>query len=134
MAHLSEQNDEIAEINMTPFVDIVLVILVIFMVTATFVSQGKIPLHLPEASTTEIKQEEQTPVILSLNQMGEFYYDDLLLSIEEMELRIASLENKNQMVILRSDAQTPFEHVVKLIDLCKKYRITSFAIQTAYKH
>ena len=49
---------EIAEINMTPFVDIILVILVIFMVTATFVTQGKIPLNLPQATSSENRKED----------------------------------------------------------------------------
>ncbi|QIR75731.1 ExbD/TolR family protein [Sulfurospirillum diekertiae] len=65
---------DIAEINMTPFVDIVLVILVIFMVTATFVTQGKIPLNLPQATNAENHKDDQKPITLSLSETGELYY------------------------------------------------------------
>lgn len=119
---------DIAEINMTPFVDIVLVILVIFMVTATFVTQGKIPLNLPEASQSQSLKEEQKPVTLTLTQTGELYYDDVALPIEELDQKIAQV--REPQIVLRSDAKTPFEYVVKVIDICKKNRISAFSIQT----
>lgn len=121
---------DIAEINMTPFVDIVLVILVIFMVTATFVTQGKIPLNLPQASHSETHQEDKKPITLSLNEAGEVYYDDEALSMDALDAKIAALSGKEPHIVLRSDAKTPFEYVVKVIDMCKKYRIDTFAIQT----
>lgn len=119
---------DIAEINMTPFVDIVLVILVIFMVTATFVTQGKIPLNLPEASQTQNIKDEHNPITLTLMESGELYYDDVALSLDELDKKIAQIHEPQ--IVLRSDAKTPFEHVVKVIDICKKNRISAFAIQT----
>lgn len=131
MTIASEQNEDIAEINMTPFVDIVLVILVIFMTTATFVSQGKIPLNLPHAHATEQNKDAHKPITISLTKEGLFYLNDVAIRYEEIESTIAHLEQSVNTIILRSDAQTPFEVVVKIIDLCKKYHISSFAIQTA---
>ncbi len=131
MASSLEVENEIADINMTPFVDIVLVILVIFMVTATFVTQGKIPLNLPQASSAEKQKEEQKPIVISLDKEGVFYYEDVAIEPDALEAKIAALDTTDRTIILRSDAQTPFEYVVKIIDTCKKYRITSFAIQTA---
>jgi len=119
---------DIAEINMTPFVDIVLVILVIFMVTATFVTQGKIPLNLPQASQTQNMKEERKPITLTLNESGELYYDDVALSLDELDKKLAQIREPE--IVLRSDAKTPFEYVVKVIDLCKKNGINAFAIQT----
>jgi len=121
---------DIAEINMTPFVDIVLVILVIFMVTATFVTQGKIPLNLPQASSAQNHKDEQKPLVVSLKETGELYCDDVALSIEALDAKIAQIRSKEPYVLLRSDAKTPFEHVVKVIDICKKNHINTFAIQT----
>ena len=120
--------NDIAEINMTPFVDIVLVILVIFMVTATFVTQGKIPLNLPQASQTQNMKEERKPITLTLNESGELYYDDVALSLDELDKKLAQIREPE--IVLRSDAKTPFEYVVKVIDLCKKNGINAFAIQT----
>lgn len=122
---------EIAEINMTPFVDIVLVILVIFMVSATFVTQGKIPITLPQASSTQNHQDEQKPIILSLNEHGEFFYNDAPVALEALDEKIAHISDKEPHIVLRSDAKTPFEYVVKVMDVCKKHRISTFAIQTS---
>ncbi|QIR78378.1 biopolymer transporter ExbD [Sulfurospirillum diekertiae] len=121
---------DIAEINMTPFVDIVLVILVIFMVTATFVTQGKIPLNLPQATNAENHKDDQKPITLSLSETGELYYDDEALSLDDLDAKIAQVTGKEPHIVLRSDAKTPFEYVVKVIDICKKHRISTFAIQT----
>lgn len=122
---------EIAEINMTPFVDIVLVILVIFMVTATFVTQGKIPLNLPQASNQENTKEKLKPITLSLTQNGELYYDTLALPFESLDEKLAQTAQQGELnILIRSDAQTPFEYVVKVIDVCKKHHISTFAIQT----
>ena len=69
----------------------------------------------------------QTP----LYKEGVFYYEDVAIEPDALEAKIAALDFADRTIILRSDAQTPFEYVVKIIDTCKKYRITSFAIQTA---
>ena len=121
---------EIAEINMTPFVDIVLVILVIFMVTATFVTQGKIPLNLPQASNQENSKDNLKPITLSLTQEGELYYDAVALPLESLDEKLAQSTQSELNIVIRSDAKTPFEYVVKVIDVCKKHHISTFAIQT----
>lgn len=122
---------EIAEINMTPFVDIILVILVIFMVTATFVTQGKIPLTLPQASTQENHKDDHKSITLSLTESGELYYDDVAIPMESLDAKIAQINQSDPHIVIRSDAKTPFEYVVKVIDACKKHHISTFAIQTA---
>lgn len=121
---------EIAEINMTPFVDIVLVILVIFMVTATFVTQGKIPLNLPQASNQENSKDNLKPITLSLTQEGELYYDAVALPLESLDEKLTQSTQNELNIVIRSDAKTPFEYVVKVIDVCKKHHISTFAIQT----
>ena len=83
MRHNPTYESDIAEINMTPFVDIILVILVIFMVTATFVTQGKIPLNLPQATSSENHKDDIKPITLSLTESGELYYDDDIISIAQ---------------------------------------------------
>jgi biopolymer transport protein ExbD len=130
MSYDSFEESEITDINMTPFVDVVLVILVIFMVTATFISQGKIPLNLPQSSSAQTQKDKDKPITISLTKDGKFYFDDALSNLGDIEARISELENKNPKIILRSDGQTPFEYVVQIIDICKKYNLTSFAIQT----
>ena len=121
---------EIAEINMTPFVDIILVILVIFMVTATFVTQGKIPLNLPHSSLEQAPLEHKKLLIVSVSHEGSIYLDDVMIDSEKLVEIVGSKIEANQEVILRSDAKTPFEFIVKVIEACKKNNIHRFAIQT----
>jgi len=128
MASKLQYENEIADINMTPFVDIVLVILVIFMVTATFVTQGKIPLNLPKATQQDLSKDDIKPITISLSAEGAFYYNDEAMSLEAIETHIAQLQNPK--IMIRSDAKTPFEFVVQIIDTCKKHNINAFAIQT----
>lgn len=130
----TSHENEIAEINMTPFVDIVLVILVVFMVTATFISQGKIPLNLPKASNQEISQDVNEPIIISIVKEGKFYYEEEEVSLEFLGEKIAQLNVQKAKILIRSDAKTPFEFVVQAIDVCKKNNIESFSIQTTVNH
>lgn len=125
-----ERGREISEINMTPFVDIVLVILVIFMATATFVSQGRIPLSLPKASSSISSQDSHKPIIISLNANGDLFVDDVLMATEAFEKKLTDIQASKSKVILRSDAKTPFEKVVTVLDRCHANNIHEFAIQT----
>jgi len=123
--------DEISEINMTPFVDIVLVILVIFMATATFVAQGKIAISLPKASKQE-SQRESKPIIVTIDKDGVLFLDD---KPADMQILSDELVKKSDFIskegiVLKSDAKTSFEHVVKVIDICKQNNISKFSIQS----
>ncbi|QIR75730.1 ExbD/TolR family protein [Sulfurospirillum diekertiae] len=59
-----------------------------------------------------------------------FITDDEALSLDDLDAKIAQVTGKEPHIVLRSDAKTPFEYVVKVIDICKKHRISTFAIQT----
>ncbi|ABB44820.1 Biopolymer transport protein ExbD/TolR [Sulfurimonas denitrificans DSM 1251] len=126
------EDSEISEINMTPFVDIVLVILVIFMATATFVAEGKIAISLPKATQNEQSLEPTKPIIITIDKEGKFYFEENLVEIQS--LNNALIKNYDRAskdgVILRSDAKTSFEYVVKAIDICKQNSISKFSIQT----
>lgn len=132
--NISHEN-EISEINMTPFVDIVLVILVIFMATATFIVQGKIAISLPKASVHEENLKQEKPLIVSIDKEGIIYIDDSSISLEQLNEQILSKhETLNQQgIIIRSDAKTAFENVVGVIDICKQNNIAKFSIQTEMK-
>jgi len=127
-----EENREISEINMTPFVDIVLVILVIFMATATFVAQGKIPVTLPKSSTQSENDSRKKPSVITIEENGHYHFNDVEVSEALLQERLNELNvtARELGVIVRSDAKTPFEYVVKAIDLCKRADVSKFAIQT----
>ncbi|UFS62589.1 biopolymer transporter ExbD [Sulfurimonas sp. HSL-3221] len=131
-ASAMEEDQEISEINMTPFVDIVLVILIIFMATATFVAQGKIPVTLPKSSAQAGQKEPKKPTVITIEENGRYHLNDAEVSETQLRTRLQELNATQRAVgvIVRSDAQTPFAFVVKAIDWCKSAEVSTFAIQT----
>jgi len=129
---VDENEREIAEINMTPFVDIVLVILIIFMATATFIVENKIPLNLPSAETGEPTTEKEKEVIISVNNKG-IYINGNSVSLSDLETFFKNIKDKNTVVVLRIDKNVPFERVVEVIDLARKYNLNKYGIETIKK-
>jgi biopolymer transport protein ExbD len=126
---IDEDEKEIAEINMTPFVDIVLVILIIFMATATFIVEGKIPLNLPSAETGDVTRIKEKKLTISITK-DDIYINQTRASIEKLEEYLKNLKDKNTTVILRVDKSVPFEKVVSVIDICRKYNLERYGIET----
>jgi biopolymer transport protein TolR len=93
----------LAEINVTPMVDVMLVLLVIFMATAPLLTVG-VPLDLPKSRATQLI-EAKRPVILSLNHDGEVFLGDERVSAEDLESRLAALaaEDRSRIVYVRGD-------------------------------
>lgn len=122
---------EISEINMTPFVDIVLVLLVIFMATATLIAENKLNIEIPKASTSNDKPEEKEIATLSITKNGEIFIADKVILVQNIENEIRMRGYK--AVIIKSDGSTPFQSVVTVLDECKKAGITKYSIDTEQK-
>src|SRR5690606_18134656 len=114
MAGGARQGDEetpITDINVTPLVDVVLVLLIILMVTATaIVKQKDIPVELPEAETGDAKQQEQpTTLAVSIDQEGQIYLDAEKITLEGLKTRARESREKDPetRAILNADARIP---------------------------
>ena len=107
----------LAEINVTPMVDVMLVLLVIFMVTAPLLTVG-VPLDLPKSRAAELT-EPKKPVIISLNRDGEVFIGDELVQADELEPRLAQLvaEDPNRIVYVRSDRTNTYAQVMDTLGL-----------------
>ena len=97
------QYQPLAEINVTPMVDVMLVLLVIFMVTAPLLTVG-VPLDLPKTEAAAIT-EPKPPVILSLNRVGEVFIGDERIDPGALESRLSGLaaEDPTRIVYVRGD-------------------------------
>lgn len=106
------------QINVIPFIDIMLVLLVMVLTTATFIKQGIIPVNLPEASSAE-KKEEKKEVTVYVNDKGELFFDKEKVDLVALESKLSSV-SKDQTVILRSDKESRFQDFVSVMDILKK--------------
>ncbi|ERS83923.1 MULTISPECIES: protein TolR [unclassified Halomonas] len=110
------------EINVVPFIDVMLVLLVIFMITAPMLTQG-VQVDLPQVTSEPIDVEEQEdPVIVSVDRDGRFYLelgsdDPLELGLDELAERVIILRERNPdtPVMVRGDRNVPYGKVVSLM-------------------
>ncbi|MCO4746539.1 MAG: biopolymer transporter ExbD [Proteobacteria bacterium] len=127
-AKFSDDNDVIADINITPFVDIILVVLIIFMVTASTIVETSIKVNLPDAATGEAT--ESTSLGLTLLEDGGLMLDGVRLSSEELgdALEKAKAESEEVVCLIAADRLVAHGRVIWLMDLVKSKGITKFAL------
>lgn len=115
-------------INVIPFIDIMLVLLVIVLTTATFINTGLMQVSLPKAeqAKTSTKQQES---IITITKEGEYFLNKKKLDKTGLKAFIQALSAKTS-VIIRSDKKTDFEHVVFVMDLLKAQGHQKLFIQT----
>lgn len=105
----------VSEINVTPLVDVMLVLLIIFMVTAPMMTQG-VNVDLPETTAKSLRQEEK-PIVVTVDKEGAISINNIPLArdlmIQELEKKYAA--NKKQPIFLRADKNVPYGHVVTVM-------------------
>lgn len=117
------------EINIIPFIDIMLVLLAMVLITASFISQGKIKVNVPKASSTVAFKSDDLAKLLTVTENGDIYFNDKPINEEALTQEIASW-NKEQKVTLKVDAKSSFQDFVKVTDLMAKNEIKNVAIVT----
>jgi len=119
-----------SEINVTPFVDVMLVLLVIFMVTAPMMQQG-IDVNLPETTTQPLRVRED-PLILSVQKDGKYYLGRKAVPLEELVPRLEALfeARGSKDVYLRADRDAPYGLVVKAMAAAREAGSTRLGVVT----
>ncbi len=122
-----DDDDLISDINVTPFVDIVLVLLIIFMVTATYIVSRAIPVDLPKASSGE---DITTTLALTLTKTGDLYLDGRKVDEAAVKRAIASAQrgNRETRAVIAADKEVSHGRVVHIIDLVRRQGVSRFAI------
>ena len=117
-------------INVTPLVDVVLVLLIILMVTAVHAVSRALPLELPKASTGET--DKTAPLAISIDASGVLYLDGRRLSRDELRTRIRQESSEGAAsALIAADGGAAHRVVVAVIDLLRGEGITRFAINVA---
>lgn len=119
------------EINVVPLVDVMLVLLIIFMVTAPMMSQG-LDVKLPETNSEALKQSEEL-LVLSVTKSGEVYLDEFKVPIEGLAGKIRSIKARKPQtrVYLRADRGVPYGVVVQVLAQTREAGIKDLGMVTA---
>ena len=126
-----EDDKPIAEINVVPLVDIILVVLIIFMVTAPLVLKPTIDVNLPKASSGQ-KNQTAKSMELIINGIGELFLDGKKVSLDELkEVMEIQAKEENSSVILTADREVTLKKLTAVIDLIKNSGIkkVGFSVQ-----
>lgn len=128
-SNTEDDSAPISSINVTPFVDVVLVLLVIFMVTAPLLMQDSIGIHLPKASSADKKLTSKMGV--AVTRQGQILLNGVLASPEAISTRVkeALAKDPETQALISADGDARHADVVRAIDLIKSAGMNRFAIQ-----
>jgi len=106
----------IAEINITPFTDVVLVLLIIFMIATPFIYQSSMKVQLPQASKSE---EISRDIIININAQGEVFLEDKKLDLDTLKYRLMAMvrSKPDTSVIINGDKNVKYDSVIQVMDV-----------------
>ena len=131
-----DHRDEI-DLNLTPLIDVVFLLLIFFMVSTTFEKKSKLKIDLPEASSEAVKQEVDT-IVIGIDAKGRYFLNDRQLVNTQIQTLKAALmkmvgDKKDVPLVLRADAKTPHQSVVIAMDAAAQLGLTRMSIATMEK-
>ncbi len=118
MAKCKKTHKRFDSINVIPFIDIMLVLLVMVLTTSTFIKQGIIPVDLPQAKAAQ-KEDIKKEITIYVNAKGELFFDKDKVDLQTLENRL-SATSKEQIIVLRSDKESKFQDFVSVMDILKR--------------
>lgn len=119
-----------SEINVTPFVDVMLVLLVIFMVTAPLLQQG-IDVNLPKAKGKDLHPEERIALVIKRDRT--IYMNENPVSLSEMKRKLEAISKLNPNVFLKADKDVPYGFIVEVMGEIKDAGIEKLGMITEPK-
>jgi len=116
------------KINVVPFIDIVLVLLVIVLATATFANKKSVKVDLPTASSKRVSEKKS--ITISIDAKGDYFYEKNPLALKALEERLKKLDPKKDIISLQTDQKTEFQKFVSIIDILKERGFENLSIVT----
>ncbi len=108
-----------AEINITPFTDVVLVLLIIFMIATPFIYQSSMKIQLPKASASE---ENTRDIIITINAQGDVFLDDAKTDLNTLKYKLSAMIRRKPetAVIINGDKNVRYDSVIQVMDVLAK--------------
>lgn len=125
-----ETGNLVSEINVTPFVDVMLVLLIIFMVTAPMMVQG-IDVNLPQASAAPLPAKED-PLVISIDREGQVFINDQSVGVVNLTEKLAAILSnvEDPRVFLKADREVPYGVVVNVMSLVRLAGVSTMGMIT----
>jgi biopolymer transport protein TolR len=131
----------IAEINVVPYIDVMLVLLIIFMITAPLLNQG-VTVDLPQTSSSALKTQSKEPMIISIDSKGQYYLNiastpsqaidaTTLINRVAAEITASKRQGQERQVFVKGDQHVGYGSVVELMALLQKSGATNIGLITA---
>jgi len=124
----------VGTLSLTPLIDIVFLLLIFFLVTSKFDEQERrLPIELPVAASATPMTQRPREITVDVDRQGNFFVNGNPVPAEELEpiLRRAVASNPtNQQVVIRADAEVPFQPVVTVMDGCNRAGIAEYTVTT----
>jgi len=130
--------EETVEVNLTPLIDVVFLLLIFFMVTTTFDKHARLKVSLPESSSKATQQQSE-PLILSIDAKGNYFLNERQLVNQQIDTLKQALRKtigqdkkdyKDVALVLRADANTPHQSVVRAMDAASQLGLSKLSIAT----
>ncbi len=119
---------QFTEINVVPFIDIVLVLLVIVLATATFIVKKELPINLPKASSSAKLPKKS--ITITINSKGEMFFEKEKVTIDELKSKISTLNPKKDVITISADQKSQFQKFISVIDILKSKKFEKVSITT----
>jgi biopolymer transport protein TolR len=124
-----------SEINVTPFVDVMLVLLIIFMVAAPLMATG-IKVNLPESNVAQLQEKQEEPVQVIVDKKGDLYIQKTLVPYKELSGKLMSVtkQNKEAHIYIRGDKDANYGDIIKAITAINEAGFSKVGLVTMPKN
>ena len=138
--------DETVEVNLTPLIDVVCLLLIFFMVTTTFDRHARLKVSLPESSVKSTQQQDN-PLVLAIDAKGNYFLNDRQIVNQQLDTlkqairkvltqqagaqdNVADVDYSKVSLVLRADGNAPHKSVVRAMDAASQLGLTKLSIAT----
>ena len=130
MSSGGDRGGMMSEINVTPFVDVMLVLLIIFMVTAPMMVQG-VDIELPKSQSPPLTSKEEQ-LVLSLSADGKYFINESEFTFEELQVKLRAIReaNPDQAIFVKADGALPYEKVIRMMSVAQAAGIGKVGLVT----